>query len=69
MMFKHVIHFVIQWEQQNNNLADRYKTASATWIDKQAPVCTKHITQRLHAPWHSDELRTAKYDCQKAERL
>ena len=38
-------------------------------LEKHAPLQTKEITLRPNSPWYSNDLRVAKWDKQKAERV
>lgn len=38
-------------------------------VDKHAPLCTKVITMRPNAPWFTDEVREAKHERRRRERL
>ena len=38
-------------------------------IDKHAPECHQKITVRPHAPWYTQELRDAKHQRRRAERV
>lgn len=51
------------------DLVDTYNTTLQSVLDKHAPLCTKSIIVRPHAPWFSEEIREAKQDRRKRERL
>ena len=43
-----------------NELVDRYISGLSSLVDVHAPLITRTITQRPHAPWYSENLRAAK---------
>ncbi len=56
-------------EQPLCDLVDVYDTNLADLIDTHAPLITRHITLRPHAPWYSESLRKAKHERRKLERV
>ena len=52
-----------------NKLVEQYNNVLSDIIDKHAPLITKTITQHENSPWFHDEIRDAKQERRKAERL
>ena len=51
-----------------NALVDLYNNVLRDTLDKHAPVVSRSITFRPHAPWFTDELRDAKRKRRCCER-
>ena len=49
-------------------LVQAYSENLSSLIDKHAPLQTKEIVLRPHAPWYSEELREAKHERRRRER-
>jgi len=58
----------IDLTQSSQQLVSTYNNLMQKIIDKHAPLITKTITLRPHAPWYDDTLREAKHERRKAER-
>ena len=43
-----------------NELVERYISGLSSLVDVHAPLITRSITPRPHAPWYSENLRAAK---------
>ena len=43
-----------------NELVERYISGLSSLVDVHAPLITRTITPRPHAPWYSENLRAAK---------
>ena len=52
-----------------SDMATAYNSGLLEIIDRLAPLCTKTVTLRPHAPWYTDELRDEKRRRRSAERL
>lgn len=52
-----------------DELAEAYNSSIMSVIDRHAPLCTKYVTLRPNAPWYTDELRQAKHERRRAERV
>ena len=52
-----------------NELVEAYNAGIKALIDNHAPLCNKTIILRPNAPWYTDELREAKHDRRRAERV
>ena len=52
-----------------SEMATAYNSGLLEIIDHLAPLCTKTVTLRPHAPWYTDELRDEKRRRRSAERL
>ena len=52
-----------------SDMATAYNCGLLEIIDRLAPLCTKTVTLRPHAPWYTDELRDDKRLRRSAERL
>jgi hypothetical protein len=50
------------------NLVNLYDTNLKLVVDRHAPIVSKEITIQPNTEWHTEELRIAKRDRQKAER-
>ena len=50
-------------------MATAYNSGLLEIIDHLAPLCTKTVTLRPHAPWYTDELRDEERRRRSAERL
>ena len=51
-----------------DSLIDQYESVLSELLDKHAPLITRRITCRPHAPWFDDELREAKRQVRRCER-
>jgi hypothetical protein len=49
-------------------LVEAYNSNLSTILDKHAPLCTRIITLRPHAPWYTEEIRAAKHERRRRER-
>ncbi|KAL9957225.1 hypothetical protein ACROYT_G038836 [Oculina patagonica] len=49
-------------------LCDQYDSVLSSILDKHAPLRTRIITLRPHAPWYNNEIREQKTICRKRER-
>ena len=54
--------------QDIETLSRQFDTVLSELLDKHAPLQTKCITLRPHAPWYTDELRTVKRERRRCER-
>ena len=52
-----------------SEMATAYNSGLLEIIDHLAPLCTKTVTLRPHAPWYTDEPRDEKRHRRSAERL
>lgn len=52
-----------------NELADLYNTELRKALDKHAPLKSRFITLRPHAPWFTSELRNLKREKRRCERV
>ncbi|CAC5424857.1 unnamed protein product [Mytilus coruscus] len=60
---------VVNATEPLDSLVSLYNTNLISVIDKHAPIVSKEITLRPNTEWHTEELRDAKRNCRKAERL
>jgi hypothetical protein len=56
-------------EGSTEELVNRYNTGLRELLDKHAPLMTKEITDRPNTPWYDDNLRAAKRERRRAERV
>ena len=52
-----------------SDMATAYNSGLLEIINRLAPLCTKTVTLRPHAPWYTEELRDDKRLRRSAERL
>ena len=61
-------HSLHDLDQPLDELVHVYNSTVSGLIDTHAPLTTKHVTLRPHAPWYTDTLREAKHKRRKLER-
>ena len=52
-----------------DKLVDLYNSVLRDTLDRHAPEMSRMITLRPHAPWYTDELRAAKREKRRCERV